>query len=800
MANPSDMRHDPAAMPILGYCNSMSVAPGGSVTFYVSTEDDQPYGAKIVRLINADDDPKGAGFKSEPIDTNVDGDFRGLKQVIHKGSCAIVDHHPLLAGSDGFSLQAMVYPTKPAGGFQGIVTKWSAGTHAGYGLFIDNDACLYVLVGDGRGRIEKLSSGRPLLSHCWYFAAASLDVTTGRLCLYQEPVVGQANGMFSLRYNLGKTTAAVETTTEVAPGATEGIPLLIAAYFAARSGDRVIAAGHFNGKIDRPRVAARAMSRERLIHAITSPEVEGVVAAWDFAAGGGADGFRRPDHVEDVSPNKLHARTINLPVRGVTGFNWDGEKHDYTMAPDQYGAIHFHDDSVGDAGWEPSFQLRVPQDLKSGVYAAHVECASGEDYIPFFVRPHPGGPNSKIAFLIPTNTYLAYANDNIAVNVPTLELTFTRVPVFKNQDLYRHEHRELGASLYDTHTDGSGVCYSSWCRPLLTVRPKYRHTGAKLWGFGADLQMVDWLTVKGYDFDVLTDQDLHLEGTPVLEPYRVVITGSHPEYWSRPMLDALDEYLQNGGRLMYLGGNGFYWVTGFSQSDPNVIEVRRWGGTEAWTSQPGEYHLSFTGELGGLWRNRGRPPQKLVGVGFIAQGLDESSYYRRQPDSFDACAAWIFDGVGSDELIGDFGSIGNGAAGLELDWVDADLGTPPHALLLASSEAHPDTVLEVRENLGTLLPGLGGGQNPKVRADIVYFSTPNDGAVFSVGSIAFMGSLSYNEYENNVSRIVGNVLDRFASDQRLDVEPIANHGHGLDVGSSDGVSRAAASVPAPKSK
>ncbi len=769
-SKPSDIGHDHAAMPILGYSNPMGVSPGGKVTFYVSTENDLPYRARIVRLINADDDPIGAGFKSQGVATNVDGEYQGAKQAIHKGSYAIVDHHPLLAGNDGFSVQAMVFPTKLPSGLQGIVTKWSAATQVGYGLFIDDDSCLSVLIGDAGGSIEKLSSGRPLLSRCWYFVAASFEPATRRLRLYQQPFIGRANGILSLRYNMATTTAAVEITTTLAPGSTEGIPLLLAAHVAEMRGHRVIAAGHFNGKIDRPRVAGRAMSREEMIHAIESPEAEGVTAAWDFAAGGGADGFRRPDHAEDISPNKLHARTINLPTRGVSGFNWDGSKHDYTVTPDQYGAIHFHDDDIGDAGWEPSFQLQVPNGLKSGVYAAHVACASGEDYIPFFVRPPSGGPTSKIAFLVPTNTYLAYANDNIAANVPTLELTFARVPVFKNQDLYRHEHRELGASLYDTHSDGSGVCYSSWCRPLLTVRPKYRHTGAKLWGFGADLHMVDWLTTKGYEFDVLTDQDLHLEGATALEPYRVIITGSHPEYWSNPMLDAVDDYVQSGGRLMYLGGNGFYWVTGFSQADPNVIEVRRWGGTEAWTSQPGEYHLSFTGELGGLWRNRGRAPQKLVGVGFIAQGLDESSYYRRQADSFDPGAAWIFDGVGADELIGDFGSIGNGAAGLELDWVDADLGTPPHALLLASSEAHPDTVLEVRENLGTMLPGLGGGQNPKVRADIVYFSTPNDGAVFSVGSIAFIGSLSHNGYENNVSRIVENVLNRFTSDQRLDDE------------------------------
>ena len=35
------------------------------------------------------------------------------------------------------------------------------------------------------------------------------------------------------------------------------------------------------------------------------------------------------------------------------------------------------------------------------------------------------------------------------------------------------------------------------------------------------------------------------------------------------------------------------------------------------------------------------------------------------------------------------------------------------------------------------------------------------GAVFSAGSIAFLGSLSHNGYRNTVSRLVANVLDGF---------------------------------------
>ena len=124
------------------------------------------------------------------------------------------------------------------------------------------------------------------------------------------------------------------------------------------------------------------------------------------------------------------------------------------------------------------------------------------------------------------------------------------------------------------------------------------------------------------------------EGRALLEQYAVVITGSHPEYWTEPGLDALEAYLAGGGRCMYLGGNGFYWVTGTSDNAPHIIEVRRGiNGTRAWTSHPGEVHLSTTGELGGLWRNRGRFPNRMVGVGFTSQGWGGAPGYQRLPDS-----------------------------------------------------------------------------------------------------------------------------------------------------------------------
>ena len=58
-------------------------------------------------------------------------------------------------------------------------------------------------------------------------------------------------------------------------------------------------------------------------------------------------------------------------------------------------------------------------------------------------------------------------------------------------------------------------------------------------------------------------------------------------------------------------------------------------------------------------------------------------------------------------------------------------------------------------------PGLGGTEADIIRANMVFFETANGGGVFSVGSIAWAGSMASNNYENHVARITENVLRRF---------------------------------------
>ena len=750
---------------IVGYPDRFSVRPGETIRFMVSSELSAPYRVDFVRIVHGDVNPDGPGFKEIRVDGPTSGSYPSRFQAIHPGSCAVVADNPKLAGLSSFQVQAMIWPTLPARGEQGLIAKWSP-DRGGFALVIDETGAPALRVADGSGGVNTISSSTPLIAREWYRIVASFDATTNTVIVTQLPLFD---------HPLVSAKARVEERIDITPQLDNGAPMTIGAWFERAEGARVITAGHYDGKIDAPRLLRRPLSEpesEALAAAAShhlmatnfaSPVaafVADIVAAWDFSRD------IESTRVRDVSANRLDGEIHNLPTRAAKGHNWTGEEMNWRHAPDQYGAIHFHHDDLYDAEWESDFDLKVPENWRSGSSAARLTCEEHEEHIPFFVVPSRGKPSAKLAFLVPTASYMAYANEHLLMSGDAAA-GLGRLAVFTARDMYVNEHREIGYSLYDYHADGSGVCYSSRLRPIINMRPKYQFgggmTGSSLHQYNADTHILDWLEVMGHDYDVITDEDLHDEGMALLSDYRVVMTGTHPEYYSTAMLDALQAFKHQGGRLIYMGGNGFYWRIAFHRDLPGVIEVRRAeGGIRTWIAEPGEYYHSFTGEYGGMWLRQGRPPQTLSGVGFSAQGFDISAPYKPTSDSLDPRAAFVFDGVAEGGLIGDSGLVGGAAGGFELDRADRRHGTPPHALVLATTMGgHTDTYLVVPEELHITAANITGTSSPLVRADMVFFETPGGGAVFSTGSIAFAGSLSPNEYRNNASRVIDNVVRRF---------------------------------------
>ncbi|MBI1779126.1 MAG: N,N-dimethylformamidase [Proteobacteria bacterium] len=734
---------------LLGYADKNARAPGEPLAVMVSCVGAERYQADLVRLLSPNAGPTAPPFREAVVPSPINGEHRGRRQDMHGGSWAVIRAHRRLAAIRSFTIQAMVWPTTPEKGPQAILGTWSETAQSGYGLGLDETGQLELTLGDGTGTF-RLKSGQKLFRRKWYLVAASFEAETGEAVLYQEPLAdkGFAPG----------APIRVAAKSKIRPSTGAG-SFLFAAWLkgeadAPTSWEKMLVGGHFNGKIDRPRLASIALDRAGIValagNVIPAGLGEAVVALWDFS---------RDIHgiaIHDISANRLSGETVNLPARAMTGFNWDGSEMNWRNAPEQYGAIHFHDDDLYDARWQPDFTLDLPQDLKSGVYAIRLTQDEAYFHIPFFVTSKRDHAKAKIAYLASTATYTVYANNRGRFSAPLTELYQGRLTVFDEVDMLQYEFPDMGLSTYDRHSDGSGVCYSSRLRPITNIKP-----GGRMWNFGCDLFLVDWLERTGLGYDVITDDDLHREGIDLLKPYAVVVTGSHPEYDSLEMLEALDGYLRQGGRFMYMGGNGFYWRIAYHPSLPGVIEVRRSeDGTRAWDAEVGEYYHSFTGEYGGLWRRQLRAPNLLAGVGFISQGFDACSYYRLTEAATDSRVSFAFAGV-EGPIVGNHGVLQGGAAGLEIDSYDPLLGSPPHALVVARSENHSNTYELVNEEVRVAHGMTDGIISPLIHADMVFFETPNGGAVFSTGSIAFAGSLGTNGFKNDVAILSTNVLKRF---------------------------------------
>ena len=687
------------SMPVVGYTDSLTVQPGHTVQFKISSEA-PAYSASLVRLVRGDTNADGPGLKVQRISSTFDGVHPGGRQSISAGSFVRIPHRTGLTPPDGFTVHLWMWSTAPDCGTQTLLSQGSVG-QGGYALRIE-DGRIAAHVGD---RVAMVF--HPVVPRRWYSVAMVVDAVAGEVRLDVVPTgINRAP----------EHHHAHATVVVVRPG---GSDILIGAERLEGGG-----AGHFfNGKIDAPRMHGTALSESAVEQFRRSGSIDprsSPMAAWDFSLD--VSNWTVTDTV-----GEFHGYTVNKPMRGATGHNWDGTETSWAHAPAQYGAIHFHDDDLADAGWTTSFDFTVPDDLPSAVYAAHLSAGEAEDYVPLVVRPRSGRPTSAIALILPTFSYLVHAHG-----------------------------QSPDGSLPPAHSDGSAVCHSSRLRPIINMRPQYAaprdHGRGSPHQFTADLHIVDWLHESGYEVDLYTDEDLHREGCALLEPYTVVLTGSHPEYWSAEMLDGAQSYLSRGGRVMALCGNGMHGVVQLDPETGTSVEIRHCASAvRMWDPEPGEAHLSSTGELGGSWRFRGRGPHSWVGAGHVGVTTGAGQPYRRTACSYDAAVSFVFDGVEGD-LVGGLPRLVNpyGASGFEVGRADRALGSPVETVVLATAEDFGNQV------------GHGGASG---RADMTLLFYPSGGAVFSVGSSAWSGYLSHNGYENDASRITRNVLDRFVSDR-----------------------------------
>jgi hypothetical protein len=169
-------------------------------------------------------------------------------------------------------------------------------------------------------------------------------------------------------------------------------------------------------------------------------------------------------------------------------------------------------------GWSPTFEVPLPNDLKSGIYLI-------ENRFPFVVK---STIPTDIVVVFPFNTENAYNESG-------------------GKSLYSHADRPFQVSF---------------------LRPISIPNKAPVLDFVED--GLQWFTTQT-DFSIgyITDQDL--DNYDYLQNSKLLILTGHSEYWTRTARENFDKFIDNNGDALILSGNVMWWQVRYSDDKSKLI-------------------------------------------------------------------------------------------------------------------------------------------------------------------------------------------------------------------------------------
>ncbi len=323
--------------------------------------------------------------------------------------------------------------------------------------------------------------------------------------------------------------------------------------------------------------------------------------------------------------------------------------------------------------WEPSVELKIPNDWLSGVYLGKLTAKKEglQSYVIFIVRDdRPCDLLFQCSDLTwqaynswPTNEWSLYHND---------ENGYTG-----------YKKRKKWSTGPDTGWVSFDRPYAQFCMDHLVKNPKSQGSGEfLLWEFPLSYWMEQW----GYDVSYISNVDTHADG-PGLQRAKGFISVGHDEYWTREMYDNVIQARDAGVNLAFLSGNSIWGVvsllpsakgrshrimrregvflgeelggmyhkrTGF-KSPPGPDGALLMGGRTAGIGGGGDWvcvkpdHWLYQGTdlkegdaIKGLvgWEWHGSPPYDQPGMEILAKGATKNNQRKVKPPH----AATIYDG------------------------------------------------------------------------------------------------------------------------------------------------------------
>ncbi len=443
-------------------------------------------------------------------------------------------------------------------------------------------------------------------------------------------------------------------------------------------------------------------------------------------------------------------------------------------------------------GWPVLHEVAVDKQWRSGFYVVLLTVEKNGERkraeAGFVLR---GNKQTRIAYLLTTNTWQAYnswggANHYWGIhgkqgdaNSPML--SFQRPwerglvlapPNFPYQSSVRDRMR------LEQEADFSPEGFTNWAFMM----------GYSAWASSAGWAVDNrpfaiWAEENGYPMDYLAQTDLD-QGAEVLRGYDVVVISGHDEYWSWDQRDAMDAFVEGGGKLARFGANMLWQVR--MEDGRQVCYKDAAEALDPVRNDPQRRHL-----LTSLWEHRfvKRPSAQTFGVTGL-QGIytattggaprSHAGFTVYRPDH------WVFDKTAL--VYGDAFGTQEGIVGYEIDSVDyiieyglprpSKLHTPLEGTqILAITPGYVDQIPTGTEGdaiLDTAVKdhfvrfyahSIEGKEDPATLAKYRYGSAQivvapkGKGEIFCAGTVYWFLGLKWRN--RTVEQITRNVLKRY---------------------------------------
>lgn len=461
--------------------------------------------------------------------------------------------------------------------------------------------------------------------------------------------------------------------------------------------------------------------------------------------------------------------------------------------------------------WPPAFSLTVPGMWRSGYYCAQlsgcgVDGGTVQGKVSFVVRSASPGCDTSILLQRTTNTDNAYNSwggttlyngpngpgtrvsfDRPFAGFPGCERYLGSISADSVNDLDRCcTSDELTAALVEIDIYLSEFCNmqvaslgNRWhildAGNTFTCERKkeaiHVYDGFTTWQSNWhhwESHFVNWAEGEGYEIDYAVNSDLEFHPN-ILNHYRLVLSVGHDEYWSSPMRDNLENFIGNGGNVVFFSGNTAWWQV---RSEDSGRALTCW--KDEYESDP-IYRSGDRKLLSIMWCHPlvNRPENYLTGVSFAYGGysnfFDQNlegpwGYTVHNPEH------WIFQGTGLQrgDIFGDKDMVVN----YECDGCDFHIrngipvptyrdGTPETFQILGTAPASLSSADQSLEMVSKALYGPHSTQQISQPGAAVLGTYERGGTVVTTGCTDWVSGLRGGD--SHVVRITRNILDRLSN-------------------------------------